>query len=186
MARDGVPMVFHDETLDRIAGREGCLRHLPSKAAAQLTLLGTAEMIPTLSDLLGLVDGRAPLLVEIKREPGLELLCRAVAELLSGYEGSVAVMSFDPRVPRWFARNAPGIWRGLVVDSRLKPWWRALFLVTARAQFLAVDCKALERPWVATQRGRMPVYSWTVRSPVDRAKVAKFADAPIWEGDGRP
>ena len=186
MARDGVPMVFHDEALDRLTGRQGCLRDLPSGAAAELPLLGTAETIPALSGLLQLIDGKVPLLVEIKREPGLGLLCRSVAELLSGYDGRIAVMSFDPRVPRWFANNAPRLSRGLVIDSRLKPWWRPLFLAAARPQFLAVDCRAVEQPWVAVQRARMPVYSWTVRSPLDRAKVAKFADAPIWEGDRRP
>ena len=185
-ARDGVPMAFHDEALDRLTGRQGFLRHLRSEAAAKLPLLGTGETIPTFSELLRLVDGQVPLLVEIKREPGLDLLCRSVAELLSGYDGRVAVMSFDPRVPRWFAVHAPEVWRGLVVDSRLKPWWRTSYLFLARPQFLAVDCKAVGQSWVAIQRGRMPVYSWTVRSPSDRAKVAKFADAPIWEGDGRP
>jgi len=186
MARDGVPMVFHDEALNRLTGRNGCLRHLPSEAAAELPLLGTGETIPALIELLRLIDGRVPLLVEIKREPGLELLCRSVAEMLLGYDGPVAVMSFDLRVARWFAIDAPRVWRGIVVDSQLKPWWRAIFLALARPQFLAVDCKAVDQPWVATQRGRIPVYSWTVRSSLDRAKVAKFADAPIWEGDGRP
>ena len=168
-ARDGVPMVFHDEALDRLTGRQGSLRHLPSEAAAELPLLGTGETVPTFSELLRLVDGQVPLLVEIKREPGLNSLCRSVAELLCGYGGRVAVMSFDPRVPRWFAVHAPHVWRGLVVDSRLKPLWRTSFLFLSRPQFMAVDCKSVDQSWVAIQRGRMPVYSWTVRSPSDRA-----------------
>jgi glycerophosphoryl diester phosphodiesterase len=179
-------MVFHDEELVRLTGREGLLRQLPSAALAELPLLGTEETIPTLAALLQLVSGQVPLLIEIKREPGLALLCRRVAALLAGYGGIVAVMSFDPRVSRWFALNAPQIRRGLVIDSRLKPWWRSSFLHLARPRFLAVDCRAVEQPWVEVQRARMPVYSWTVRSPLDREKVAKFADAPIWEGDGRP
>ncbi|WP_114227564.1 MULTISPECIES: glycerophosphodiester phosphodiesterase family protein [Sphingomonas] len=183
---DGIAHVFHDEGLERLTGADGCLRHRSSAHAAELRLLGTGEPIPTLVDLLTLIDGQVPLLIEVKREIGLERLCQAVAAALAGYRGPVAVMSFDPRVPRWFATNAPAVLRGLVIDVGLKPWWRALFLLTGRPQFLAVDCRALDQRWVAKQRGRMPVYSWTVRSPADRAKVAKFADAPIWEGDGRP
>jgi len=183
---DGVAHVFHDEKLERLTGDPRCLRHVRAEEAAKLRLLGTTESIPTLAALLALVDGKVPLLIEVKREIGLERLCEAVARLLASYAGPVAVMSFDPAVPRWFARHAPGVLRGLVIDSALKPWWRTLFLRTARAQFFAVDRRAIERPWVAAQRGRMPVYSWTVCSPGDRAVVGKFADAPIWEGDGRP
>lgn len=183
---DGVVHVFHDERLDRLTGDPRCLRHVRASEVAELRLHDTDESIRTLADLLALVDGQVPLLIEIKREIGLERLCRAVADALADYRGPVAVMSFSPAVPRWFARHAPHLLRGLVLDTRLRPWWRALFLRTARPQFLAVDCRAIGQRWVAVQRGRMPVYSWTVRSPADRAAVASCADAPIWEGDGRP
>ena len=184
--RDGVVQVFHDERLGRLTGDSRCLRHLPADEAGRLRLLGTDETIPTLRALLDLVGGKVPLLIEVKREPGLARLCEGVASELAAYRGPVAVMSFDPRVPRWLASHAPGVLRGLVIDARLKPWWRALYLRVARAQFLAVDRHAIGHGWVASQRQRMPVYSWTVRSAADRALVAKFADAPIWEGDGRP
>ncbi|URD60131.1 glycerophosphodiester phosphodiesterase [Sphingomonas sp. KRR8] len=183
---DGVPHVFHDERLDRLIGDARCLRHLHSDEARGLKLLGSGEHVPSLRELLALIAGRVPLLIEVKREIGLERLCTAVAEELADYRGPVAVMSFDPRVPRWFATNAPSIRRGLIIDSRLKPWWRELFLRTAHAQFYAVDCRAIDQRWVARMRARRPVYSWTVRSAQDRVKVAKHADAPIWEGDGRP
>jgi len=183
---DGVVHVFHDERLERLTGDPRFLRHLRAEEAGRLRLLGTGEAIPTLAAFLRLIDGQVPLLIEVKREIGLARLCQAVADALADYRGPVAVMSFDPAVPRWFARHAPGVLRGLVIDSTLKPWWRALFLNTGRAQFLAVDRRVIERPWVKRERGRMPVYSWTVRSPGDQAMVGKFADAPIWEGDGRP
>ena len=79
-----MPHVFHDERLDRLIGDARCLRHLHSDEARGLKLLGSGEHVPSLRELLSLIAGRVPLLIEVKREIGLERLCTAVAGSRAG------------------------------------------------------------------------------------------------------
>jgi glycerophosphoryl diester phosphodiesterase len=117
-------------------------------------------------------------------------ICGAVRRVLEGYRGPHAVMSFDPRVGRWFARKAPAIVRGLVVTEEnakeatgtLK---RHLSLWQARPDFLAYDVRDLPSGFAAAQRRRgLPVATWTVRSAELRERADRYADAPIAEGAG--
>lgn len=189
---DALPMVFHDWELERLTGASGSVAELTAARLGELDLGGTGERIPALRDFLGLVRGRVPLLVEIKsrRERRPAPLCLAVRRALEGYGGPVAVMSFDPRVSRWFAERAPQIVRGLVVTEenartfagRLR---RHLWLWHARPDFLAYDVRDFPSAFAAAQRKRgLPLLTWTVRSPELRERAAQYADAPIAEGAG--
>jgi glycerophosphoryl diester phosphodiesterase len=142
--------------------------------------------IPTLERLLDLVAGRVPLLLEVKVDGDLWRWMPALRGALSGYEGAFGVMSFDPRLARLLKTNMPTVRRGLVVRDRLSPSRRRLAFWLASPHFLAVDRLALTRPWVATARRRMPLYSWTIRTPAERSEARGRADALIWEADGRP
>jgi hypothetical protein len=95
-------------------------------------------------------------------------------------------MSFDPRIPRLLKTNLPAVRRGLVIRADLPIWRRLAALWLAHPNFVAVDRAALSRPWVARLRQRIPVYSWTIRSPEQRETAEVHADALIWEEDGRP
>ena len=110
----------------------------------------------------------------------------ALLAALGGYRGRYGVMSFDPRLARWLKTNAPDIRRGLVVSDRLSPVRRWFSMWLADPQFLAIDIQALGKPWVERARRRIPVYTWTVRTPAERETARVHADAPIWEADGRP
>lgn len=163
---DGVPFVFHDAQLDRLIGRPGRFDALDARVIGRLRLVGGGEAIPRLSDLLAQVAGQVPLLVELKVDRGRRAapLCRAVAEVLAGYDGSVGVMSFDPRVGGWFARHAPQIVRGLVISEvRGSRWGRRLALWRARPDFLAYDVRSLPSPLASAARARgLPIFAWTV------------------------
>lgn len=200
LSRDGVPFVFHDETLDRLTQATG---RMDARDAADLDRLRLPDgsALPRLAALLGTVGGKAPLLIEAKAERARKAapLAQAIVDALADYRGPVGVMSFNPLVPRWLRRHAPAIVRGLVVSetdppdearSVLHRWTgavrRTLDMAAAHPDFLAYDVRDLSSPFVARARRRgMPVVSWTVRSAVQRAIVARYADAPIFEGDGR-
>jgi len=94
---DGEAMVFHDYELERLTEGFGALRTLAGVELQRIRLKGSEETIPTLNEILALIGGRAPLLIELK-SPGRRAaqLCRAVQRALDGYQGSVAVMSFMP------------------------------------------------------------------------------------------
>lgn len=178
----GWPVVFHDDTLDRLTDQHGPVETLKVEALASISLRGSDETIPTLEEILTLISGRTALLIEIKsRSPAYHQLCYHVACALHDYRGPVAVMSFNPRVGHWFARHYPEVLRGLVVTEKGEPrrgrlkrrlarWW-------SRADFLAYDIRDLPS---ASARG-LPVLTWTVRSQDDRARAAQHADQIIYE-----
>jgi glycerophosphoryl diester phosphodiesterase len=187
-ARDGTVFVFHDATFDRLCGRSGAIDALDGDAVAAITLKGSAETIPTLAEILALVAGRAPLLIELKSfSPTNHALCWGVAELLAGYGGPAGVMSFDPGLLRWFARQAPLVTRGLVISEQDKRNFRGLLgrslsLMFSRPGFLAYDVRSLPSPFAAYARELgLPVLTWTVRGEADRATAATHADQIIFE-----
>ncbi len=192
MSADGVPLVFHDWDLARLTGNEGLVGVHPAGAMDDLTLLDTGQHVPRLDLFLATIAGRVPLLIEIKSTPGydVERSCRAVAEAITAYSGAMAVMSFDPRVPSWFAENAADTVRGLVgtdsYENGFEGVWRLPeALAAAQPDFLAIDVRDLTRPEAAAWRaGGRPLLTWTVRSPETRATGLALADALIAEGAG--
>lgn len=142
--------------------------------------------IPTLESLLTLVDGRVPLLLEVKVERDIWRWAPALKSALGRYRGAFGVMSFDPRVPRLIQSQMPQVRRGLVIKDSLPAVRRRLAMWLADPQFVAVDRAALGKGWVDQVRRRMPVYSWTIRTAEQRAQASVQADALIWEADGRP
>ncbi len=188
---DDAPMVFHDWDFVRMFGRpDKGQRVMAADWQALRYASGDAPM--QLGELLDLVAGEVPLLIEIKSRRGYDVAhsCRSVADCLRDYRGQCAVMSFDPRAPRWFAAHAPQIVRGLVAtEENSKGYWGDLRRRTAfgwsRAEFLAYDIRDLPSRFAAARRAQgVPVLSWTVRSAELAGRAAVHADAPIAEGEG--
>lgn len=191
-SQDGVAMVFHDATLDRLTAESGPVARRTAAELGRITLTGGEDCIPTLRQVLDQVKGRVPLLIEIKSrvETRTVALCTPVRRALEGYLGPHAVMSFDPQVVRWFAEHSPLTLRGLVVtEERAKALpgrlRRRLAFWYARPQFLAYDIRDLPSRFPADQRQRgIPVLTWTVREADHIERAARYADAPIAEGTG--
>ena len=118
---DGQAMVFHDWELDRLTGETGPLEQLTAAQLSAIRLTGGEDTIPTLRQVLDQIGGRVPLLIEVKsrRDMRVPSVCLAVLRVQEGYRGPHAVMSFDPRVPKWFKRYAPLTVRGLVITEVL-------------------------------------------------------------------
>ena len=184
LTADDQIIVFHDADATRMCGSplkigQGTLTDV------QRLRLGD-HPVPTLASLLELVVGRVPLLLEIKEDADRWRWAPALKAALAGYKGPFGLMSFDPRIIRLVKTNLPTVRRGLVVRDDLPPVRRRLALWLADPQFLAVETKALGKAWVAKLRERIPVYTWTVRTPDQREQAEVHADAAIWEADGRP
>lgn len=191
---DGQAMVFHDWDLDRLTDATGPAGRLNASQLGAIALSGTDQTIPSLRQVLDLVAGRVPMLIEIKSRAGQNMgaLCLPVRRTLEGYGGPHAIMSFDPRVSRWFADHSSLTVRGLVMseenDKALPGRLRRHFaLWQARPDFLAYDIRDLPARFPAAQRARgLPIATWTVRSADHRVRAAEHADAPIAEGAGIP
>ncbi|SFF73719.1 Glycerophosphoryl diester phosphodiesterase [Novosphingobium sp. CF614] len=189
-SRDGSPVVFHDDVLDRLTAETGPVARRSAAQLGAIALAGGGETIPTLRQVLADVAGRAPVLIEIKseRDAHVAALCLAVRRVLEGYTGPHAVMGFDARVSHWYWKHSPHTVRGLVVsegEDRALPGTlrRRLALWRARPDFLAYDVRDLPSGFAAGQRRRgLPVVAWTVRGAELAARAAAHADADLFEG----
>ncbi len=189
---DDEVLVFHDWELERLTGHVGRVEDRVASEIAQKSLLGSDQSPLLLSDYLARIDGRVPLLIEIKSEPGydIEWSCLKARDALADYGGDFAVMSFDPRVPAWFAHNEPEFCRGLVCTDTLDIGWLSAWrkrgaIAQADPDFLAMDIRDLpEELTTAWRDAGKPLLSWTVRSPELRAHALAHVDALISEGEG--
>jgi glycerophosphoryl diester phosphodiesterase len=185
----GTAFVFHDAELDRLCRRSGRLDVFAAAEAANITFRDCDETLPPLAEVLALVAGRTPVLIEVKAQDGIdaaEALCTSVREELRHYRGPAAVMSFDPRIVGWFAVQAPELLRGLVVSHegrKLHGWWqRPLALRLGRPDFLAYDVRDLPSWFAIWQRNRgRAILTWTVRTLGETEVAARWADQIIHE-----
>lgn len=120
LSSDGEIFVFHDESAARMCGVDKKISQMTADEIKTLRLLGTDEQIPTLNEVLKLVDARVPLLIEIKYYAETTKLCASLAETLDAYYGSFAIQSFDPRVLRYFKKHRPRFARGQLVGKSPK------------------------------------------------------------------
>lgn len=214
-ASGGWPIVFHDEALDRLVDGAGPVAALmPADLARLRYRAAPATSLMSFADLLDLVRGRVPLLVELKSEwtpPDAHFL-GLVTSLASSYRGPLALMSFDPAVMAACAALAPKIPRGIVSglyrrgdavpEARLQHegWWddcltperqqrlsHLLESAAAKPDFFAYHVAALPTPvtrYVREVQG-LPLFTWTVRSTADWQAAHAWADAAIFEGEPR-
>ena len=205
LASDGEIVVFHDDTLERMCGVRKPIETLSLAEIKALRLLGTGEQIPSFPELLALVDGRVPLLVEFKTGlPGssdVTPLCEKAARLLDGYGGTYLIESFDANVLAWFRKNRPAVMRGQLALG-FATYERALGKKGAEAipryrrrMLSRLQYNYKSRPHFISYRfqdagpalrlcralGAM-VSVWTVKTPEDSARLLDEYDAIIFEG----
>ncbi len=192
LSADGEVVVFHDDTLERMTGDPRAISEVTLTGLDELRLLGSDERIPTLGEVLDLVDGRVPVLVEIKqRGTDVGALERAVVRALEGYPGEVAVQSFNPFSLAEVERLDPTIPRGQLASrfegedlSGIEVFALRSLLMNwrGRPHFIAYDIDAL--PTLGTRiqqlRGR-PLIGWTARTPEEMARASELCDGVIFD-----
>ncbi len=195
---DGEAMVHHDDALGRLTEGSGALL---GKTAAELKAVrfkNTDERMMTLGDLCALVAGRVPLVIEVKSHfDGDRKLVKRMAEVLATYSGPAVGMSFDPDQVLALREIMPQLPRGIVAerDYTETDWPEAsveqrqgmTYLRHAfrtRPHFVAYWVNELPSvaPWIARNLFGLPLLSWTVRTPEQRARAARYADQMIFEG----
>lgn len=196
LSADGEAMVFHDTTLDRLTVETGPVRARTAAELKKVRLRDTDDRMQTLPEFLEQVAGRTVPVIELKTRGGAHGPLEArTAQLLAAYPHPAAVMSFNPHSVAWFAANAPDIPRGQISQAFTDPqsmkmpaWQRfmlrhMLYALRSRPHFVAYDVRALPAPSVAIARrlGRRAL-TWTVRTPEERERAARYADQIIFEG----
>ncbi len=191
MLSDGTIVVFHDESLSRMTGNDGYVKFLTKEDLKILTLKDSKECIPTLEEVLEFVDGRAPLLIEIKNTSKVGELEQKVKDILKNYKGEFAIISFNPRVLAYFKEHAPKMLRGQLAGSFkgeklgfFKKIALRSMLMTKKedlADFILYEAKSLPCMYVRKFK-RLPLIAWTVKSQSEYLRVVKYSDNVIFEG----
>ncbi len=200
LSRDGVPMVFHDYNLDRLAQGTGPIAQYRATELAQIPLRHDGDGIPTLKQVLAQIDGQVPLLIEIKDQdgemgPDVGPLGAATAAVLHDYTGAVAVMSFNPHAVAEMRDLLPDVPRGLVTDPYAANDWPTVPAKvrdrlagipdydTAGCCFVSHNVADLSAPRVTQLRDAgATILCWTVKSAQAEAEARKVADNITFEG----
>ncbi len=200
LSADGQAMVFHDYALNRLADDTGPVRAKTEAELRRTNLTGGSEGIPTLSEVLDLVAGRAALLIEIKDQdgamgPNIGKLEEAAVRALEGYDGPAAFMSFNPHATAAVADMAPDTPRGIVTSAYTPKSWILLppevrdalreipDFDRVGANFISHEVADLSRPRVAELKATgVPVLCWTVKSPEQETVARQVADNVTFEG----
>ena len=183
---DGVVVIHHDFSLKRVAGVDGMLKDYTARELAQMKLSGTDDGIPTLEEFLRLVDGRVPILIEIKEEGSDHTTTRALMEVMKNYRGPYFVQSFNPLSLGVVKKIAPEVPRGFLCQRhtddpkyrsiKYRLLQRLLLNFLCRPHFISMEkTKAKLFPLPLVKAVFHPeVICWTVRSE-EEAKRA-YAD----------
>jgi glycerophosphoryl diester phosphodiesterase len=201
LTADGEAMVHHDDALGRLTEASGALLGMNAAELKAVRFTDTSERMMSLGDLCALVAGRVPLLIEVKSHfDGDRRLVARMAQVLASYRGPVAGMSFDPDQVLALREAMPGLPRGITAERSYEEadWPEAtaaqrngmLHLRHAfrtRPHFVAywIDELPSPAPWIARHVFGLPLLTWTVRTPEQRTRAARYADQMIFE-DFRP
>ena len=200
LTKDGVAMVFHDYDLGRLTNETGAVAQRSAAELGGIALKRDGGGIPTLADILTLVDGRVPLLIEIKDQdgvlgPNVGPLERATADLLNRYSGDAAVMSFNPHSIADMARFAPSVPRGLVTAAYDAENWPAIPAgrrdeLREIPDFEPLDCCFISHEAADLDRPRLQeiksaganILCWTIRSKTAETTARRIVDNVTFEG----
>ena len=200
MSSDGQPMVFHDYMLDRLTSDSGPVHMRTAAEIRQIRLHIGNDPIMDLPELLELVNGQVPLLIELKDQdgalgPNVGRLELRVAEIMAKYTGDAALMSFNPHSMALMSKIAPNIPRSLTTCDFNAKFWPMLSRKRAEelaqipdfdrtdACFISHDHRLLDAAPVSAIKDRgIPLLCWTVRSPDQEIKARRIADNITFEG----
>ncbi|MBR4994087.1 MAG: glycerophosphodiester phosphodiesterase, partial [Lachnospiraceae bacterium] len=196
ITKDLIPVVFHDDTLNRVCGVEGKISDFTLEELEQFRLFETDEKIPLFKDVLELVDGKVPLIVEIKANDNDLRVCPKADELLKDYKGLYCMESFNPLAVKWYKKNRNEIVRGQLSDSYMhaenKKYHTPLYFAMeylmlnflAKPDFIAYNHKFYKNGARRINRYFYNAMSaaWTIRSQEELDARLNDFDVYIFEG----
>lgn len=190
---DNKVVVFHDDTLQRICGVDKAISDCSYDELTEYRLLETEEKIPLFSEVLELVDGRVPLVVELKHTKRNRELCENAAMLLVEYKGSYCIESFDPSIVRWFRKNKPKVVRGQLAaglkEYKGLPLYQGILLSSLLTNFYSRPNFAAYEHQDSHHKLKLNLFrllggklvGWTVSNTDDIEYCQKYFDTIIFE-----
>ncbi|MBQ7603246.1 MAG: glycerophosphodiester phosphodiesterase [Clostridia bacterium] len=195
---DGTPVVFHDNELSRLTGKDGYVQNLKMEDLPKYTIGSSKQTIPTLKQVLELVNGRTPILLEVKNgsfKPQED--CAKIYEAIKDYKGEIAIQSFNPYALEWFANNAPKYPRGLLSSMWRKKnrdvepdipssaivrfaTRRLLLFKKAKPDFLNYEIRDLPNRFVRRHKN-IPLLSWVAYNQAEYTDGMTKADNIVFQ-----
>lgn len=183
LTKDNFLVVFHDDNLKRMTGENDFIKYKTLEEVKHLDLLDTQYKIPTLKEVLTLVAGKTPILLEVKTENNTKRICKTIIEELKEYKGDVFIQSFNPFVLRYFYKHAPTYLRGQL-SSFFKQdslsWIKKFLIKTlklnrfAHVDFVAYNIKNLPNKYV--NKTKVPVLTWSIKTREEYLKAKKVSN----------
>lgn len=182
---DGTPVVFHDEKLARMTGKDGFISSCNYSDIEKLTLSGTKEKIPTLAEALKVIDGKVPVLVEIKNYGKVGYVEKQIWKVLQDYRGEYAIESFNPYTLEWFKKNAPKVKRGQAAsfDDKEITGIRKFYLKRmslnkkiSEPNFIMYDASNMPNKYLKKYYTVIPVLAFHVKNKEEEYRIKGFAD----------
>ncbi len=194
LMNDGRLAVIHDSSLKRTAGADAKIENITRADLDNYRLLGTDQKIPTFKEVLDTVDGKVPLLIELKSAGNAKPLCSALWYELDGYKGDWCIESFDPRCVLWFKKNRPEVVRGQLSHNFLKHKENLIFPLRLLLTLLSFNIATqpdfvafsfADRKLISNRLSKgfwnMKGFAWTLKSEEDIKTAESEGYAVIFE-----
>ncbi len=184
MSSDGEIVVFHDESLERMTGTKGRVSDFTLAELKKLVLNNTDYRIPTLSEVLRLVNGKVPILIELKNDGFVGKMEKKLVQMLKKYKGEYAIQSFNPLVLLWFRLNAPHIKRGQLASGGNTFLFRKMaFNSITKPDFVSYRYSDINFDlYRRAKKANIPIICWTIRTIKDLNYMKAYCKAFIFEG----
>ena len=178
LLKDNTIVVFHDDNLKRMTGINKNIKDYTYEELKQIKLLDTKYTIPTFSEVLNLINGQVPVIVEFKYDNKTGYLEKEAVKLLDNYQGLFCVKSFNPLTVRWFKKYRKNYIRGLLVDNK---WSNKKEIISSsmilrlicKPDFLSCKYSIINKRKVKKLSKKMPILGWTIKN---KANYLKYKD----------
>ncbi len=169
LLKDNTVIVFHDDNLFRMTGINKNLCDCTYDDIKNLHLKNSNYKIPTLDEVLRLINGKVPIIIELKYDRKVGLLEKEVSKLLDNYNGLFCIKSFNPFIVRWFRKNRPKYIRGLLISDKHRTIIEKLcqsFIAGAicKPDFISCNYKLSDNKQILKYMKRIPVLAWTIKN----------------------
>lgn len=191
LLKDDTIVVYHDDNINRLTNIDKPIKNFTYEELKKINLNGSNESIPRLIDVLDLVNGKVPLLIEIKNDNPVGALEPKLANILDSYKGDYAIQSFNPLSINWFKKNRPNVIRGQLSSnfkndkmSILKKLILSKMLLNCitKPDFISYDVNSIDLKSVKKIRSKKMILGWTIRSKEEYERLIKHYDNLICEG----
>lgn len=190
LLKDNTIIVFHDDNLKRMTGIDKKVKDTTYQEIKKLKLNNTNNTIPTLKQVLDIINGKVPVIIELKCDIKSGPLEKELVKILKDYKGKYAVKSFNPKTIYWFKKNYPNIIRGQLSSdfknkkmNKIKKYLLKNMLLNkiTNPDFISYDIKAIPNKTLNKYKNEKLILSWTIKNKKDLEKAKKYCDNYICE-----